>query len=74
MTVININKILLFLTIFCLMTNLCNALDPEEILVIANKNSHKSIDIAKYYMSKRKIPDDNLLEIRVTDKETNRAR
>ena len=52
------------------MTNLCNALEPEEILVIANKNSHKSVDMAKYYMSKRKIPADNLLEIRVTDKET----
>jgi uncharacterized protein (TIGR03790 family) len=52
------------------MANLGHALEPEEILVIANKNSHKSIVTAKYYMSKRKIPADNLLEIRVTDKET----
>ena len=54
----------------CLMANLCHALEPEEILVIANKNSHKSIDTAKYYMSKRKIPAGNLLEIRVSNKET----
>jgi uncharacterized protein (TIGR03790 family) len=56
--------------ILCLFPNFCNALEPEEILVIANKNYHKSIDTAKYYMSKRKIPDDNLVEVRVTDKET----
>ena len=56
--------------ILCLFPNFCNALEPQEILVIANKNSHKSIDTAKYYMSKRKIPADNLLELRVTDKET----
>ena len=62
--------VVLLIIILCLFPNLCNALEPEEILVIANKNSHKSIDMAKYYMSKRKIPADNLLEIRVTDKET----
>jgi len=53
----------------CLTANLCHALEPEEILVIANKNFHKSIDTAAYYMNKRKIPADNLLEIQVTDKE-----
>ncbi len=52
------------------MANLCHALEPEEILVIANKNSHKSIDMATYYMHKRKIPADNLVEVQVTDKET----
>jgi uncharacterized protein (TIGR03790 family) len=59
-----------FIIILCLFPNFCNALEPKEILVIANKNSHKSIDTAKYYMSKRKIPADNLVEVRVTDKET----
>jgi hypothetical protein len=59
-----------FIIILCLFPNFCNALEPEEILVIANKNSHKSIDTAKYYMSKRKIPADNLVEVRVADKET----
>ena len=64
------SKILLFLTILCLWANLCHALEPQEILIIANKNFHKSIDIAKYYMNKRKIPADNLVEVRVTNKET----
>ena len=58
------------LIILCLFPNFCNALEPEEILVIANKNYPKSIDTAKYYMSKRKISADNLVEVRVTDKET----
>jgi uncharacterized protein (TIGR03790 family) len=70
MTFININKILLFLTILCLLANLGHALEPEEILVIANKTTPKSIDIAKYYMNERKIPANNLLEVRVIEKET----
>ncbi len=70
MAIIDYHKILLLLAILCLLPNFCNALEPEEILVIANNNSPKSIDTAKYYMSKRKIPADNLVEVRVSDKET----
>ena len=70
MTLIKFHNILLSLLILCLFPTYCNALEPEEILVIANKNSHKSIDTSKYYMNKRKIPADNLVEVRVTDKET----
>jgi len=70
MTFINFNKILLSLTILCLLANLCHALEPKEILVIANKTTPKSINIAKYYMSKRKIPAYNLVEVQVIDKET----
>jgi uncharacterized protein (TIGR03790 family) len=70
MTFINFNKALFIWAILFLLPNLCNALEPEEILIIANKNSHQSIDTAKYYMSKRKIPADNLIEVRITDKET----
>ena len=65
-----LKALIFFIIILWLFPNICHALEPEEILVIANKNSHKSIVTAKYYMSKRKIPADNLLEIRVTDKET----
>jgi uncharacterized protein (TIGR03790 family) len=46
-----------------------NALEPEEILVIANRNVSKSMDLALYYMEKRGIPDSNLLTLWVTDKE-----
>ena len=52
------------------MANLCHALEPEEILVIANRTIPKSINIAKYYMSKRKIPPGNLVEVQVIGKET----
>ena len=65
-----LKSIILFQIALCLFPNLCHALEPEEILVIANRNSHKSIDVAKYYMSKRKIPAGNLIDVRVTDKET----
>ncbi len=63
-------NIILLLAMLCLLPNLCIALDPEEILVIANSDAHKSVDIAKYYMKKRKIPEDNLIMLSVTDKET----
>lgn len=63
-------NIVFLLAMLFLLPNLCNALDPEEILVIANRNAHKSVDIAKYYMKKRKIPEHNLIMVRVTDTET----
>ena len=45
------------------------ALKPEEILVVANRNARHSIRLAKYYMQKRGIPDENLVKLWVTDKE-----
>lgn len=59
-----------FLLALCMLPNLCNAIEPNEILVVANKSSSKSVGVAKYYMEKRKIPKDNLIMVRVTDKET----
>ncbi|MFZ7110302.1 MAG: TIGR03790 family protein [Desulfatiglandales bacterium] len=47
-----------------------NALSPDEILVIANKNAARSVGLAKYYMEKRGIPKNNLIQLWVTDKET----
>jgi uncharacterized protein (TIGR03790 family) len=44
-------------------------LEPGEILVIANRNAAKSMDLALYYMEKRGIPDSNLLTLWVTDQE-----
>jgi len=46
------------------------ALEPKEILVLANRNAARSVGLAKYYMKKRGIPERNLLKLRVTDKET----
>ncbi len=46
------------------------ALSPVEILLLANKNNPKSIELAKYYMEKRKIPGANLLKLDITEQET----
>ena len=46
------------------------ALSPNEVLVIANKNSAKSPGLAAYYMDKRNIPRENLVLLWMTDKET----
>ncbi len=45
------------------------ALDPDEILVIANRNASSSLGLARYYMEQRKIPEDNLLAVWITDRE-----
>jgi len=46
------------------------ALEPENILVIANRNADKSVGLAKYSMEKRSVPQDHLLALWVTDRET----
>jgi len=39
------------------------ALEPREILVIANKNIAESGRIARYYCQKRDVPQENILEL-----------
>jgi uncharacterized protein (TIGR03790 family) len=46
------------------------ALEPDEILVVANTNAAKSKGLARYYMKKRQIPNKNLVLLFMTDKET----
>jgi uncharacterized protein (TIGR03790 family) len=58
---------LLFLTF--LYPSPCNALEPDEILVLANRNAARSVGLAKYYMERRGIPEDHLLQLWVTDQE-----
>ncbi|GKT06876.1 TIGR03790 family protein [Desulforhabdus sp. TSK] len=43
------------------------ALEPSEILVVANGRA--SLDLARYYMAKRHIPEANIVVLRTTDKE-----
>jgi uncharacterized protein (TIGR03790 family) len=45
------------------------ALEPHEVLVLANKNATGSVGLAQYYMKRRGIPEHNLLMLRVTDSE-----
>ena len=55
---------------FCLiMPSLVLALEPAEVLVIANRNAAHSVKLAKYYMERRGIPEENLLKLSMTDKE-----
>ena len=37
------------------------ALESAEILLLANEKSSAGVELARYYLSKRNIPDDNLL-------------
>jgi uncharacterized protein (TIGR03790 family) len=39
------------------------ALEPDEILIIANRNCSESLSIAQYYCEKREIPVDNILTL-----------
>ena len=48
----------------------CPALEAGELLVVANRNAQGSIGLARYYMDKRGVPEENLLRIFVTDEET----
>lgn len=45
------------------------ALQPNQILVVANKNAARSVGLAEYYLQKRDLPEENLLQIWVTDGE-----
>jgi len=45
------------------------ALQPEEILLIVNKNVPASLELARYYSQKRQIPAENLLIVSMTDEE-----
>ncbi len=45
-------------------------LQPEEVLVIANQEMVGSVDLAGYYMKKRKIPAENFLSLSLTVNET----
>ena len=46
------------------------ALEPDEVMVVANRNAAKSAGLAAFYMNRRKIPQENLLLLWISDKET----
>ncbi len=67
----NDEKILVLLFVIILAAPvMALALEPGEILVLANSSARHSVDLAKYYMEKRGIPEKKLLKLRITDKET----
>jgi len=47
-----------------------SALEPKQVLVVANSASKDSVSLAKAYLEARGIPEGNLLEIKTTTKYT----
>ncbi|MBC8391778.1 MAG: TIGR03790 family protein [Deltaproteobacteria bacterium] len=60
----------IFMGIIIFLPIAASALEPNEVLVIANRNAAKSVGLARYYMKKRGISEKNLVKLWVTDKET----
>ena len=60
---------IILLIVLFFYTGTGSALEPHEILVIANKNAARSVGLAQYYMQKRNIPPANLVQLWITDKE-----
>jgi uncharacterized protein (TIGR03790 family) len=46
------------------------ALQPQEIVVIANQRVKEGLDLAAYYMSQRSIPQDRLLTVKLGREDT----
>jgi uncharacterized protein (TIGR03790 family) len=51
------------LLVLLLLCSAVRALEPDEILIIANKNCRESLSIAQYYCKKRDVPVDNILTL-----------
>ncbi len=67
----NLNKRTLLFLLLVAMFPACPALalDPEEVVVIANSAVKDSPRLARYYMQQRGIPQDHLLLVHTTERE-----
>ncbi len=65
---VHISLLLLLCQLLYAVPGFC--LQPEEVLVVANKKMAGSVALARYYMGKRKIPGENFLELSLSIKET----
>ena len=64
----NLNNLsgLAMLVIFILSTaSICQALEPDQIILITNANAPEGVRLAKYYAAQRKIPDQRILQLMV---------
>ncbi len=61
--------LLAIITAFLFFPCQVHALEPVEVLVVANSSVDGSVALARYYMEKRGIPKENLVRIRTTSKE-----
>ena len=62
-------KLCLFLVWLVLHPGIGRALEPEEVLVIANARASDSLELAEHYMRQRRIPLEHLVRLGVTWKE-----
>jgi len=58
---------LIFLGAFFLVVGNIYALEPDEILVIANTEIAESVSLAVYYCSKRDVPVENILTLKLSN-------
>ncbi|MBN4065626.1 TIGR03790 family protein, partial [Desulfocapsa sp. AH-315-G09] len=69
------NRSVLFYTVLFLLLGsvffpiLAHALDPDEIVVVANRQARDGVELARFYMEQRKIPKENLLVLQTAFKE-----
>ncbi len=56
-------RIAILTGIALLFAGVCHALGPHELLVLANRNSPRSVDLAREYLRLRQVPDCNLVEL-----------
>ncbi len=56
-------KAALIILLLLIIPEIGSALEPHEILVIANSDLPESVRIAKYYCSKRKVPKKNIFTL-----------
>ena len=61
--------IIYFIILELFFVSYCFALTSDQVAVVVNKNGWHSIDLGKYYMKKRGLPDENILRLWTTDKE-----
>lgn len=61
-------KLLLVIFVLLFFCSVGLALEPDEILIIANADIAKSIEVAEYYCQKRNVPKENIFKLKLGDK------
>ncbi|MCK5225308.1 MAG: TIGR03790 family protein [Planctomycetes bacterium] len=63
----SITKTVLFFILILFSAKIASALQPDEILIIANSDISESVEIAKYYCKKRVVPKSNVISLSLGD-------
>jgi uncharacterized protein (TIGR03790 family) len=56
-------QLFFFVLVILLSGETLHALEPEKILIVANKDIKASMEIARYYCSKRNVPRENIIAV-----------